>query len=52
MEFSKHGKHFLTQDKVSKIWNLDFQVFSIDFLGKFKKEFITMFISRQDKNVS
>ena len=27
MEFSKHGKHFFTQAKVSKVLNLDFQFF-------------------------
>ena len=37
------------QAKVSKVLNLDFQFFCIDFLGKSKKEFVIMFISRQDQ---
>ena len=38
-----------TQAKVSKVLNLDFHFFCIDFLGKLWKNFVTMFISRQDQ---
>ena len=47
MEFTKHGSIFFTQAKVSKVLNLVFNFFCIDFLGKSKKEFVIMFISRQ-----
>ena len=43
---------FFTQAKDSKVLNLDFQFFCIDSLGILWKEFVIMFISRQDQNVS
>ena len=48
MEFTKHWKHFFTQAKVSKVLNLDFHFF-LYFLCKSKKEFVIMFITRQEE---
>ena len=44
MEFRKHGKHFFTQAKVSKVLNLDFQFFLYRLSWQIMKR-----ISRQDQ---